>query len=74
MRGSRCKFCYNYKSRTRIVSKDRTYDEVSCPKHTNELEKDADKLLGSGNGKIRMHISSTGILCRGDKVDWSEDK
>jgi len=57
MKGSKCKFCRSYNSRTRIVSKDGTYDEVACIKHIKELEIDSDGFLGFHNGRIRMHIS-----------------
>ncbi len=65
MKGSRCKFCRSRNSHFRIVSVDKTYDEVACNKHTHELEDDADKILGSP-GKIRNHTTSSGIVYRGD--------
>lgn len=65
MKGSKCFFCNSYRSYLRIVTPNLGYDQVACQKHISDLEKHADATLGSGNGVLRMHVSSTGILFRG---------
>ena len=61
MKNSKCKFCNSRCCHYRIVSQDKTYDEVACDKHIRDLEGDADNVL---DGKIRNHISSSAIVSR----------
>lgn len=62
-----CFKCRNRFCSTGIISTDdngEAFNEIACSKHTDDLYKQADKVLGKGNGVMRMHISSTGILSR----------
>lgn len=45
------------------------FDEVSCDEHRRDLEKHADNILGSHNGVLRNHISSSAKLSRGVKEE-----
>ncbi|WP_373750061.1 hypothetical protein [Jeotgalibaca porci] len=40
------------------------FNEIACPKHTSELYRRADEVLGRKNGVERLHISTTGTLSR----------
>ena len=62
---STCKFCNSRKCKTRIVTDDGKYDEVACDHHIGDLERDADRVLGSNNGVIR-HITSSDRVKRGE--------
>lgn len=62
---TKCKFCNSTKCKVRIVSKDKTYDEVACDHHIHDLERDADKILGN---RIRTHITSSLQVKRGEKI------
>ena len=65
-RKDECFTCTSRACYTRVVREnDPKYDEVACRKHIKELEHHADEMLGSGNGIIRSHISSTGYQKRG---------
>ena len=70
MRNDKCLFCNSRNCHTRIVTvEDTTYDEIACYKHVEDLEVHSDEILGTKNGVLRMHISSTGKLKRGEKFD-----
>jgi len=61
-----CQFCKSRFCYHRIVREEEPkYDEVYCNKHIEEAEKEADRVLGVGNGIRRNHISGTGIQRRG---------
>lgn len=66
-RKDECLFCGKRSCSTRIVrNEEPLYDEVACDKHTSDLEKHSDEILGSHNGIMRCHISSTGRVKRGE--------
>ena len=66
-RKDECLFCKSRKCSVRIVRTEKPfYDEIACDKHASEMEKHADKELGINNGIMRWHISSSGILKRGE--------
>lgn len=69
----RSRFCSNG-----IISSDddgEAFNEIACPKHTDDLYKYADEVLGSGNGVMRMHLSTSSILSRRIlKEDLIKDK
>lgn len=68
-----CLFCKSRTCNTRIVRfEEPKYDEVACSKHMEYLEKHSDNVLGSGNGIIRTHITSSSRLMRGDKFEECE--
>jgi hypothetical protein len=68
MKKTKCKFCNSLRCHTRIISEDKTYDEIACDKHIHDLESDSDKILGSHNGVMRTHISSSMTVKRGELV------
>lgn len=55
--------CSSRKCRYRIHTEDLSFDELACPKHSKDLERHADKVLGSP-GKIRNHLTSSSELQR----------
>lgn len=58
----RSRFCSNG-----IISSDddgEAFNEIACPKHTDDLYKYADEVLGKNNGVFRMHCSTTGTYSR----------
>jgi len=62
-----CFKCGNRFCSTGIISvsdKGEKFNEIACAKHTDELYETADKVLGSNNGVMRLHISTTGNLSR----------
>lgn len=63
--GNQCLFCRSRQCHTRIHTDNLGYDEVACIRHVKELEQHADETLGSNNGVLRWHISSSGLLERG---------
>lgn len=63
--GNQCLFCNSRQCHTRIYTDNMGYDEVACSKHIKELEHHADETLGSHNGVLRWHHSSSGFLTRG---------
>lgn len=66
-KASKCKFCNSTNCKTRIVCADgQFYDEVACDKHIRALETDADTILGSNNGIMRTHITSSQPVKRGE--------
>ena len=65
-KASKCKFCKSVRCHYRIVSVDGAYDEVACNRHIRILEDDADRVLGINNGRLRTHITSTGLVNRGE--------
>jgi predicted metal-binding protein len=69
-RKDECLFCTSRKCHTRIVRQEKpSFDEIACDNHSKELYKFANLALGGkGSGVFRHHISSTGILKRGDDV------
>jgi hypothetical protein len=69
--GSKCLFCVSRKCYTRIYTLNLGYDELACDKHIKELELHSDETLGAP-GTVRMHLSSTGRLQRGEcnEADW----
>lgn len=69
--GGKCLFCGSRKCYTRIYTRNLGYDEVACDKHIKELERHSDETLGAP-GTIRMHLSSTASLKRGEcnERDW----
>ena len=63
-RKDECIFCKSRMCYERVVSFDKTYDEISCFNHIKELHKDSDiKALGI----MKHFISSTGKIKRGIK-------
>lgn len=66
-RKDECKFCERRKCYTRIVTPDLRFDEVACYDHIRDLEVFADNADNELNGAIRMNLSSTGRLRRGDE-------
>jgi len=71
-RKDECLFCGSRSCSTRIVrsSEPPFYDEIACDNHVVALEKQSDEVLGSHNGIIRCHISSTGRLKRGEPYSY----
>ena len=67
-RKDECLFCTSRSCSTKIIAEN--YQEIACSKHISDLEKHSDKVLGTGNGIKRIHLSSTGKLCRGE--NWFE--
>lgn len=61
-----CAFCKSRKCHRRIYTNDLRYDEVACLAHGKELELNADAVLGSKNGVMRHHFSSTAKVYRGE--------
>jgi hypothetical protein len=69
-RKDECIFCKSRSCYTRIVREIAPYyDEVACPEHVEQSQDRADEVLGRKNGIYRHHISSTGKLRRGDKIN-----
>ena len=68
-RNDECFKCSKRRCRTRIVTPDMKFDELSCDEHIPDLELHADKILGSHNGVIRHHLSSTAQLHRGQFIN-----
>ena len=64
--GHECLFCGSKKSTYRIHTDNLGYDEVSCSKHSRNLEAHADDTLGEYTVQ-RWHITSSAGVCRGDK-------
>ena len=58
----RNRFCAN--GIISIIDKGESFNEIACSKHTDDLYKYADKVLGKNNGNLRLHISTTGTLSR----------
>lgn len=62
-RKDECLFCKSRSCYTRIYrtadEKGPGYDEIACDKHIHDLEKHSDEVLGSHNGVMRLHMSST---------------
>ena len=72
-RKDECLFCKSRSCSTRIVRlEEPAYDEIACCRHIGDLEKHSDEVLGSHNGIMRCHISSTGRLKRGEPVPGYE--
>jgi len=72
-RKDECLFCGRRSCSTRIVRlEEPAYDEVACDIHVEDLEKHSDEVLGSHNGVMRCHISSSGRLKRGEPVPSME--
>ena len=68
-RKDECLFCSSRSCYTRIYRESNpAYDEIACSLHIHDLEKHSDQTLGSHNGVMRWHQSSTGKLKRGDKI------
>jgi hypothetical protein len=69
-RKDECLFCTSRKCNTRVVRQEEPlFDEVSCDKHINLLYGHADAVLGrKGSGVYRHHISSSGMLKRGESI------
>jgi hypothetical protein len=62
-----CLFCSKRSCSTRIVRLiEPKYDEIACHTHVEDLEKHSDEVLGSKNGVMRNHISSSARLKRGE--------
>jgi hypothetical protein len=69
-RNDECLFCGKRSCSTRIVRLETpTYDEIACDKHIADLEKHSDEVLGSKNGVMRCHITSSGRLKRGEPLN-----
>lgn len=72
--------CFKCKSRfcdNGIISTNdfgKQFNEIACPKHTDDLYSYADEVLGSNNGVIRKHISTTGNLSRRLMIKDLEEK
>lgn len=65
-RKDECLFCKSRKCGERVVSVDdkgKTYDEISCEKHADDMNKDSDIKAPK---VMKLFISSTGRLKRGD--------
>ena len=62
--------CFKCRSRfcsTGIISvadAGESFNEIACPKHTSELYRRADEVLGKDNGVYRLHVSSSSTLSR----------
>jgi len=65
MKDDKCLFCYSCKCSYRIVSSDMSYDEVSCTKHVEDLNRHSDNQIP----KLKQFINSTGDLKRGDNLE-----
>ena len=68
-RKDECFKCSSKKCYTRIVTKDKSFDEVACGNHISDLEKHADDIFGKNNGVMRTHISSSAKLSRERDID-----
>jgi len=65
-RKDECIFCTSRKCSERVVSVDdkgKTYDEIACSKHSNDMNKDSDIKAPK---VMKIFASSTGRLRRGD--------
>lgn len=70
-RKDECQFCSSRSCYTRIVRfEDPIYDEVFCHKHMDEAHQKCNEVLGIGKN-MRHHISSTGKMSRGEKVNFN---
>ena len=58
----RNRFCAN--GIISVVDKGESFNEIACPKHTSELYRRADEVLGKDNGVYRLHVSSSSTLSR----------
>ncbi len=65
-RKDECIVCFSRKCYERVVSQDKSYDEISCIHHIKELYEHSDK---TAPGVMKRFISSTGKQKRG--VDFS---
>ena len=68
MRKNQCLFCTSRKCNTRIVSTEdngKTYDEVSCSRHSADLDKHSDDVAPK---VMKLFISSTGPVQRGEDI------
>lgn len=73
-RKDECYFCKKRKCNHRIVSSDdlgKTFDEVSCDGHVRALERHSDI---KAPGIMKLYISSTGQLKRGDMSPFKRIK
>lgn len=62
-----CFKCKNRFCSVGIISCDdngNAFNEVACAKHTDDLYKEADRILGKDNGVMRLHVSTTSTLSR----------
>lgn len=67
-RKDECEFCTSRSCSHQIYrDEEPKYDQIHCRKHVEEGESQADKVLGTGNGIMRWHRSSTAKLSRGDR-------
>ena len=40
------------------------FNEIACPKHTDDLYSYASEVIGNNNGVDRLHVGTTGTLSR----------
>lgn len=65
MRKDQCLFCTSRRCSYRIVTEDlKTYDQICCIKHYDELEKHSNETAPK---IMKWFISGTGYYSRGDK-------
>ena len=65
-RKNECLFCTSRSCYERVVSGDKTYDEIACPTHLKDLYKHSDL---KAPGVLKNFISSTGKLRRGTSFE-----
>ena len=72
-RNDECFKCTKRKCRTRIVTPDMKFDKLACDEHIRDLELHTDKVLGSNNGVMRHHISSSAQVHKGQMINSYSD-
>jgi len=68
----RNRFCSN--GIISVADKGEAFNEIACPKHTGDLYKYADEVLGKDNGVYRLHVSSSSILSRKMMKEKAEEQ
>lgn len=67
MRKDKCLFCSSRKCNHKMISNDdkgKSYDEISCRRHRNDLLRHADENYKG----IKIYMETTGSYCKGDEV------
>ena len=65
--GNECFMCKSRFCSVGIIScadEGKSFNEIACAKHTDDLYKESDKVLGKNNGVQRLHVSTTSTLSR----------
>lgn len=65
MRKDKCLFCSSIACKVRIVSSDKSYDEIACMRHKSKLREHARK---SSKNMELTYKETTGNQKRGDSI------